>query len=324
MFEIVFLGTSAAAPSIRRSLSAHVVLHNEYRFLIDCGEGTQRQLLKSGLGFKRLNKILLTHGHLDHILGLGGLLSTFMRWEVIDRVEVYGGRSALDRVEDLIYRVVLRGARPAAQLAFIDVKPGALLADETFELSAFPVSHRGGDCYGYLFREKSRRPFLVERAEALGVPPGPERRRLVAGETVTLADGRRIHPDAVLGPEIRGAVLAHVGDTGRTSDLLESVRGADALVIEATYLESEADLARAYDHLTAAQAARLARDAQVGQLILTHISRRYGHKQVLAEAQAIFPNTAVARDFDRYRILKEKSILLAEPIIEEENWDVAA
>ena len=109
MFEIVFLGTSAAAPSIRRNLSAHVVLHKEYRFLVDCGEGTQRQLLKSGLGFKRLNKVLLTHSHLDHILGLGGLLSTFMRWETIEEVEIYGGRSTLDRVEDLIYRVVLRG-----------------------------------------------------------------------------------------------------------------------------------------------------------------------------------------------------------------------
>ncbi len=325
MFEIVFLGTSAAAPSIRRSLSAHVVLHKEYRFLVDCGEGTQRQLLKSGLGFKRLDKVLLTHGHLDHILGLGGLLSTFMRWEIIERVDIYGGRSALDRVEDLVYRVVLRGARPKVLLSFIDVRPGKLLADDSFELIAFPVTHRGGDCFGYLFREKSRRPFLVDRAEALGVPAGPERRRLVAGEAVTLADGRTIHPDQVLGPEIRGAALAHVGDAGRTSDLVEHVRGADALVIEATYLESEADLARAYDHLTAAQAARLAREAQVGQLILTHISRRYSHRHVLAEAQAIFPNTAVARDFDRFRVTKDKSMLLAESIaIEEEDWNVAA
>ncbi|HKZ84827.1 MAG TPA: ribonuclease Z [Anaerolineae bacterium] len=324
MFEIVFLGTSAAAPSIRRNLSAHVVLHKEYRFLVDCGEGTQRQLLKSGLGFKRLNKVLLTHSHLDHILGLGGLLSTFMRWETIEEVEIYGGRSTLDRVEDLIYRVVLRGARPPMRLSFVDVKPGRLLEDDSFELIAFPVTHRGGECFGYLFREKPRRPFLVDKAEALGVPPGPERRRLVAGESVTLSDGRTIHPDEVLGPEIRGAALAHVGDTGRTSDLIEHVRGADALVIESTYLDAEADLARSYDHLTAAQAARLARDAQVGQLILTHISRRYGQKQVLAEAQAIFPNTAVARDFDRFRVLKDKSTLLENLTVEEENWHVAA
>lgn len=323
MFEIVFLGTSAAAPSVRRNLSSQVVLHKEYRFMIDCGEGTQRQLLQSGLGFKRLNKILLTHGHLDHILGLGGLLSTFMRWEAIDRVEVYGGRSALDRVEDLMLRVVLRGARPPMELAFIEIKPGLVMEDASFELFAFPVTHRGGDCFGYLFREKPRRPFLVEQAEALGVPPGPERKRLVAGERIVLADGRTIHPDQVLGPEIRGTALAHVGDAGRTSDLLDAVRRADALVIEATYLDSEADLARAYDHLTAGQAARFAREAQVGQLILTHISRRYSQKQVLAEAHTFFPNTVVARDFDHYRILKDKSELLPKSAAEEE-WNVTA
>ena len=106
MFEIVFLGTSASAPSIRRSLPALVIKHDEFRFLIDCGEGTQRQILQSGIGFKRLNRILITHGHLDHILGLAGLLSTFMRWETIDELEIYGGRLALDRIHDLLYGVV--------------------------------------------------------------------------------------------------------------------------------------------------------------------------------------------------------------------------
>jgi ribonuclease Z len=110
MFEIVFLGTSASAPSVRRGLSAQVVMYRQYRFLVDCGEGTQRQLLKSSLGFKRLDKILLTHGHLDHILGLAGLLSTFMRWETIEQMEIYGGRPTLERVQDLLFKVVLRGA----------------------------------------------------------------------------------------------------------------------------------------------------------------------------------------------------------------------
>jgi ribonuclease Z len=312
MFEIVFLGTSAAAPSVHRNLSAQVVLHGEYRFLIDCGEGTQRQLMRSGLGFKRLNRILLTHSHLDHILGLGGLLSTFMRWETIEGIEVYGGRHTLDRVEDLIYRVVLRGARPNVRLDFIQIKAGVLLDSESFEVLAFPVTHRGDECFGYLFREKERRPFLVERAEALGVPAGPERRRLVAGESITLADGRVIEPDQVLGPAIAGTVLAHVGDAGRTADLLPHVRGADTLVIEATYVDEEADLARAYGHITAKQAAQLARDAGVGHLILTHISRRYHYRQVLAEAQTIFPMTSIARDFDHYRVQKDKSTLLVE------------
>ena len=306
MFELVFLGTSAAAPSVRRGLTASMVLHKEYRFLIDCGEGTQRQLLKSGLGFKRLDKILLTHGHLDHILGLGGLVSTFSRWETIEKLEIYGGKWALDRVEDLIFRVVLRGARPPMKIEFFDVKPGVLMEDDTFELSAFPVSHRGPGCFGYAFREKERRPFLVERAEALGVPFGPERGRLVRGESITLADGTIVHPDQVLGEPVLGAALIYVGDAGRTDDLVEVCRGADALVIEATYLEVEADLARRFGHLTATQAATLARRAGVKQLFLTHISRRYSEREVLAEAEPIFPNTIVARDFDRVRIIKEK------------------
>jgi ribonuclease Z len=306
MFELVFLGTSASAPSVRRGLTASMVLHKEYRFLIDCGEGTQRQLLKSGLGFKRLDKILLTHGHLDHILGLGGLVSTFSRWETIEKLEIYGGKWALDRVEDLIFGVVLRGARPPMKIEFFDVKPGVLVEDDAFELSAFPVSHRGPGCFGYAFREKERRPFLVERAEALGVPAGPERSRLVREESVTLADGTVVHPDQVLGEPVPGAVLVYVGDAGRTDDLLEVCRGADAVVIEATYLEVEADLARRFGHLTAAQAATLARRAGVKQLFLTHISRRYSEREVLAEAEPIFPNTIVARDFDRVRIIKEK------------------
>jgi ribonuclease Z len=306
MFELVFLGTSASAPSVRRGLTASMVLHREYRFLIDCGEGTQRQLLKSGLGFKRLDKILLTHGHLDHILGLGGLVSTFSRWETIEKLEIYGGKWALDRVEDLIFGVVLRGARPPMKIEFFDVRPGVLMEDDTFELSAFPVSHRGPGCFGYAFREKERRPFLVERAEALGVPSGPERGRLVRGESVTLADGTVVHPDQVLGDPVPGATLVYVGDAGRTDDLVEVCMGADAMVIEATYLEVEADLARRFGHLTATQAATLARRAGVKQLLLTHISRRYSEREVLAEAEPIFPNTIVARDFDRFRIIKEK------------------
>ena len=109
MFDFVFLGTSASAPSVSRGLSAHMVLHQEYRFLIDCGEGTQRQILRSGFGFKRLTRILITHGHLDHILGLAGLLSTLTRWEAIEHVEIWAGRSALERIRNLIFGVVFRG-----------------------------------------------------------------------------------------------------------------------------------------------------------------------------------------------------------------------
>ena len=306
MFELIFLGTSASAPSIRRNLAANVVLHKEYRFLIDCGEGTQRQLLRSGLGFKRLDKILLTHGHLDHILGLGGLVSTFSRWEAITKFEIYGGSWALERVSALIFGVVFRGVKPPLQIDLIPIEPGVLMEDDTFELSAFAVTHRGPGCLGYTFREKEKRPFLVEKAEALGVPAGPERGRLVRGETVTLADGTMVHPDQVLGPSVPGAKLVFVGDAARTNNLLEVASNADALVIESTYLSQEEELAREYGHLTAAQAATLARQAGVRQLYLTHISRRYSAEAILAEARTIFPQTVVARDLDHFRIIKEK------------------
>lgn len=310
MFEIVFLGTSASAPSVRRGLSAHVVKHNEFRFLVDCGEGTQRQILKSGLGFKRLNRVLITHGHLDHILGLAGLFSTFARWETLDEIEIAGGRWALERIHALLYgvRVVPPGKKNQVKVTLREIEPGVIFEEEDFTVTAFPVSHRGPDCFGYLFEEKARRPFLAEKADALGVPHGPERRDLVRGKAITLADGKKVRPEDVLGDEEKGTKYVHVGDTGRTDDILEHCQNADALVIEATYLHEEHEMAREFAHLTAAQAAQLAKDGNVKHLLLTHISRRYPERAVREEAQAVFPGAIVARDFDAYQIRRGECV----------------
>lgn len=305
MFEIVFLGTSASAPSVHRSLPAQVIKHDEYRFLLDCGEGTQRQILQSGIGFKHLNQILITHGHLDHILGLAGLLSTLMRWETIDELNIYGSRNALERIQDLLFGVVLRGVQPPMPLNMHTISAGEFFQGGDFSLSAFPVSHRGSESMGFLFQEKGRRPFIAEKAEELGIPPGPWRRDLAEGRAVTLPDGRSIDPEMVLDDFKAGTKLVMIGDTGETDSLVDICRGADGVVIESTYLDQEADMARQFGHLTAKRAAELAIKAGIKQLYLTHVSRRYRERDVLAEAQAVFPNTVVARDFDVYQVKHE-------------------
>jgi len=307
LFDIVFLGTSASAPSVHRGLTSQVVSYRNRRFMIDCGEGTQRQILKSGTGFRRLDSILITHGHLDHILGLAGLLSTFSRWEAIEGLDIYAGEWAMERIHDLIFGVVLRGARPLIDIQLHIIKPGILVEDESFKLTAFPVTHRGPDCFGFAFEEKARRPFLPEKADSLGIPVGPVRRDLVEGQQVTLPDGRMIDPDQVLGPPRPGTRLVHVGDCGATDNLRQVCVDADALVIEATYIDEDQDLAKKFGHLTAKQAGELAQDCNVKDLYLTHISRRYREHQIREDACSVFPNTTVVRDFDQVTIRRSES-----------------
>ena len=311
MIELVFLGTSASAPSIERGLSAAILLHRDQRFLIDCGEGTQRQLLCSGLGFKKLDKVLLTHGHLDHILGLGGLVSTFARWEALPSLAIYGGEWALQRVRDLLQGVVFRGEEPQMAIEYHPVEPGIVWQSEHLSIRAFPVQHRGRGCFGYVFQEQTKRPFLVHVAEQLGVPAGPERQQLVRGQSVTLADGTVITPDQVLGEPQPGSKLVFVGDAGETESLIGVARDADALVIEATYVHAEADLAARFGHLTARKAAELAVAANVRSLYLTHISRRYPARLIAAEAREIFPESIVARDLDHIIVRREEQDGLA-------------
>ncbi|HLV33810.1 MAG TPA: ribonuclease Z [Spirillospora sp.] len=308
MFEIVFLGTSASAPSVYRSLPAQAVLAGEHRFLIDCGEGTQRQILRSGIGFKRMNRILLTHAHLDHILGLGGLMSTFARWENIDEIEIWGGKATLDRVQALLYGVVLDYERLAIKIHLIELDGGRMLEGKDFTVDSFPVTHRGRDNYGFIFQQKTHRPFLNDRAEALGVPVGPERSRLVHGESITLADGRVIAPEMVLGEAIPGVKLVHIGDVARVDNIRDYVAGADTLVIEATFLDADADAAQAFGHLTARQSAAFALECGVKNLILTHVSRRYRERDVIEEARSVFPNAYVARDMDHFVMHRGKPV----------------
>lgn len=279
-------------------MTSTMLIHDGERFLLDCAEGTQRQILRSGLGFKDLRRIFLTHGHLDHILGIGGLTSTFGRWEAIREIEIYGGGWALERVRDLM-KVVLRGKEVDIQIDLIQIKPGVLVREKNLEVCAFGVLHRGTGCFGFVFEEKAKRPFLAERAAELGVPVGPERRKLVAGESITLPDGREVRAEEVLGALVPGTKFVYVGDVARIDEVIEPARAADALVMEATYVTADVEIARRFGHITAAEAAECALAAKVRQLFLTHVSRRYSGAVVEAEARAIFPNTVVVNDLDR-------------------------
>lgn len=307
MFELVFLGTSASAPSIYRGLPALAVLADEQRFLVDCGEGTQRQILRSGIGFKRLNRIFLTHHHLDHLLGLGGLLSTFGRWEAIDEIHIWGSFSAIRRAKSLVNEVVFLSETPPVPIHFHRALPDEVLfKGRRFSVRAFPVSHSVREAYGYIFEENARRPFLAEKADALGIPHGPERSQLLAGESIVTQAGRIVRPDEVLGDVIKGAKVVITGDLGRTDNIRDAVQDADALVIESTYLARDADIAQRVAHITAQNAAELARDCNVKFLFLTHISRRYREFEVIREARKAFPNSYVPRDLDHFAIFRDQ------------------
>ncbi len=300
MFDLVFLGTAAAVPSAERGLPALLVARGSSRFLIDCGEGTQRQLMRAGLGFRGLAHVLLTHAHLDHVLGLAGLLATFALYRVDGTIEIIGSDETLTFVRRYLADTI--GPEREGGYRLRTVSPGPVLVHEGWRLDAFAVAHRGTASLGFRFQDEPRHPLISERLDALGVPAGPERALLAQGRSIVLADGRHIVPEMVHDAAVPGAALAVVGDTEDIAGLVEPVRCADALVIEATFLERDAALARARGHLTAAGAARLAREAEVKELLLTHISGRYSPEEILTEAARYFPNARVVADFERMAV----------------------
>jgi len=300
MFELVFLGTAAAVPSAKRGLPALLVARGASRFLIDCGEGTQRQLMRAEVGFRGLEQVLLTHSHLDHVLGLAGLLATLALYRVGGTVEIIGSDETVLFVRNYLAATI--GPEREGGYRLRAVSPGPVLVRRGWRVDAFAIAHRGTQSLGYRFQDEMRHPLIPRHLDALGIPEGPERAALAQGRPVVLADGRHIIPEMVHGASVAGATLAVVGDTEEIAGLVAPVRGADALVIEATFLERDAALARARGHLTAAAAARLARDAGVGELLLTHISGRYQPEEILSEAARHFSRTSIVADFDRISV----------------------
>jgi ribonuclease Z len=292
--DLVFLGTSASAPTASRGASATLVRRGGDRLLIDCGEGTQRQLLRSDAGLVDLEHVFLTHLHADHVLGLPGMLKTFaLRGRELP-ITVYGPRGTRSLLGAL--GVVI--GRLTYPLMIDELAAGDGIEFDEYRVETFAVAH-GRNALGYALREDSRPGrFDVAAADALGVPDGPARGALQRGEPVSLDGGRVVRPDDVLGPPRRGRTIVLSGDTAPAASVVAAAEAADVLVHEATFLADEADRARETDHSTAAEAAAVARDADVRLLALTHLSARYAATEALDEAAAVFERTVVPRDFD--------------------------
>jgi ribonuclease Z len=292
--DVVFLGTAGSMPTARRAPAATLVRRGGERLLFDCGEGTQRQLLRSDVGLVDVEEIFLTHFHADHFLGVPGMLKTFaLRGRVLPLV-LYGPRG-LDELMSSLRPII---GRLTYEVAIVELADDAALPRDGYELHTFPVRH-GRSALGYALVEHDRPGmFDVPTADALGVPSGPERGTLQRGEPVTLADGRVVTPEQVLGPARPGRKLVLTGDTAPSDGVAIAAAGADLLVHEATFCEDQAERARETEHSTAAAAAKVALDARVKLLALTHLSSRYTARDVEREARTVFPDTVVPRDFD--------------------------
>jgi ribonuclease Z len=286
--SLFFAGTAGSVPTARRGLSALLVRAGGDRLLFDCGEGAQQQLLRS-VGLPDLDAIFLTHYHLDHWLGLVGMLKTFdLRGR--ERSLAIHGPSGLHTLFGMLRPIL---GRPGFPLEIAELDPHEEVRFDGYAVGAFPVEHRV-PAFGYVFQEDERPGrFDVEAARRLGVTEGPDFGRLQRGETV---DG--VRPEQVVGPARSGRRIVLSGDTAPCQAVQVYAHRADVLVHEATFLEEERGRARETAHSTAAQAAELARDAGVRLLVLTHLSTRYFARDVRDEARATFPATVVPRDFD--------------------------
>jgi ribonuclease Z len=290
--DVLFVGTAGSAPTARRGLPATLVRRGGERLLFDCGEGTQRQLVRS-TGLVELEDVFITHFHADHVLGLPGMLKTFSLRGRERPLSVYGPRG-LGQLFRALAPVI---GRTTFEVELNELEPNDELERDGYRIAAFAVEHAAGSL-GYALVEQERPGHLdPERAAELGVAPGPDFGRLQRGETVN-----GVAPEQVLGETRRGRKLVLTGDTAPCEMTQAVAFGADLLVHEATFMQEEAERAAETRHSTAQQAAEVAAAAEVGLLALTHVSPRYAGGELLDEARGVFENTVVPRDFDRVEL----------------------
>jgi len=293
MLRVTFLGTSAAQPTAGRGLSATAVRHAGELLLFDCGEGTQRQMIRYGTGFD-VAAIFFTHFHADHYLGAIGFLRTLSMLGRTAQLHLYGPRPAERLLEVMLFTGTDVLGFP---VEIHEIAPGAVVRRPGAEIHAFATEHRIPSL-GYALREDARPGrFHPERAQALGVPPGPLFGRLQHGHAITV-DGRTIQPEEVLDAPRRGRAVVMTGDTRPSATTAAAARGADLLVHDATFGDEEQARAEETWHSTAREAARVARQAEVGKLVLTHLSTRYDQdpSPLVRQAREEWPAVEVAHD----------------------------
>lgn len=293
MIRLVFLGTAASRPTVGRNVSSLLVQRLGELLMFDCGEGTQRQMMRYGTGFG-LHDIFFSHMHADHILGLPGLLRTMGLQGREEPMRLYCAKGEAKIVGDAVHLGV---ERVPFEVAIRELEPGEAVARDGYDIVPFRTRH-GRRSLGYALVEHQRLGrFDPDRARALGVPEGPLFGRLHRGESIEV-DGRTITAESVVGPARPGRRVVYTGDTRPTRATVEHARDADLLVHEATFADEEAERARETDHSTAREAARVARDAGARRLVLTHLSPRYGLAPEILEREArgVFPDSQVAHD----------------------------
>jgi ribonuclease Z len=292
--DVVFLGTAGSAPTAARGLPATLVRRGGERLLFDCGEGTQRQLLRSSIGLVDIDALFVTHAHADHFLGIPGMLKTFELRGREAPLTIYGP-PWLAPLFDMLQGMV---GRTGFSVRYVLLDPNDELRRDGYAIAPFKVLHRS-PAVGYALIEDDRPGrFDEEAARRLGVAPGPDFGRLQRGEPVVGANGE-VRPDQVLGEARRGRKLVLSGDTAPCDMTLHVAHRADLLVHEATFTEEERERARITKHSTARQAALLAAEAEVKLLALTHLSPRHPAGALRDEAREEFEATIVPRDFDR-------------------------
>ncbi|MBK9549249.1 MAG: ribonuclease Z [Gemmatimonadetes bacterium] len=294
MIQITFLGTSAAVPTVDRNVAALMVQRAGESLLFDCGEGTQRQMMRYGTGFL-VNEIFLTHYHTDHTLGIPGLLRGMSMQARTAPLRFYGPRGAERTIGQL---VALGMDRTKFEVEITELKPGDVLSRGDYDLVVGEAAHRG-ECLAYALAEHERLGrFDPDLARSLGIPEGPLWGKLHRGEAVPDGTGRMVTSETLVGPSRRGRKVVYTGDTVPCESVRTLAQGADLLIHEATFGEDEKERALETRHSLAREAAMVARDAGVRQLYLTHISARYSREapELAAQARAVFPDTTIARD----------------------------